>query len=72
MNKNNEHIKHDGQDEVLQELWETKDYYSLSCNSDFKELVRQVKTDIKEIDTVNEDDDISADGRAASMSFLSA
>ena len=36
-------------DDVLSELWQAKDYYSLSCNSDFRELVKQVREDIKDI-----------------------
>jgi len=30
-------------DDVLEELWQAKDYYSLSCNSDFRELVKKIK-----------------------------
>ena len=36
-------------DDVLEELWQTKDYYSLSCNSDFRELVKKIREDIKDI-----------------------
>jgi len=37
-------------DEIMQELWETKDYYSLSCNSSFTELVRKIREDIQFLD----------------------
>jgi len=36
-------------DDILQELWDAKDYYSLSCNSKFEELVRRVREDIKDL-----------------------
>ena len=45
-------------DEVLQELWEAKDYYSLSCNSDFGELVKKVKENMRKLDVLVEDDEI--------------
>ncbi len=40
-------------DNVLQELWETKDYYSLSCNADFEVLVKKVREDIKRVEAVD-------------------
>ena len=46
------------QDEILQELWKAKDHYSLSCNSDFKELAKKVKEDIKNLDIMDEHGDI--------------
>ncbi len=36
-------------DEILKELWEIKDQYSLSCKSDFSVLVQKVKEEIKGI-----------------------
>ncbi|GAB6163463.1 hypothetical protein JCM12298_26230 [Desulfothermus naphthae] len=45
-------------DDVLQELWDAKDYYSLSCNSNFRELVKKVKEDIKKLDVMNEHNEI--------------
>ena len=53
----NNFTNHEMKDEVLQELWDAKDHYSLSCNSDFRELVKKVKEDIKNLDTMNEHDD---------------
>ena len=53
MNKN-ECMNNDIKDDILQELWEAKDYYSLSCNSDFNELVRKVREDIKDFDATND------------------
>ncbi len=46
--KNNEFIKEE-KDEILEELWKIKDQYSLSCNSDFSILVKNIKEDIKNI-----------------------
>ncbi len=40
-------------DHILQELWEVKDYYSLSCNSDFEVLVQKVREDIKSLVAVD-------------------
>lgn len=40
-------------DHILQELWEAKDYYSLSCNSDFEVLVQKVREDIKSLVAVD-------------------
>ena len=45
-------------DDVLQELWDAKDYYSLSCNSNFRELVKKVKEDIKKLAVMNEHNEI--------------
>ena len=36
-------------DDVLEELWQAKEYYSLSCNADFRELVKKIREDIKDI-----------------------
>ena len=36
-------------DDILQELWDVKDYYSLSCDSSFEKLVQKVREDIKGI-----------------------
>jgi len=47
MNKEDIEIKET--DHILQELWEAKDYYSLSCDSDFEVLVRKVREDIKNV-----------------------
>lgn len=44
-----EEVKKEEKDDILQELWEIKSYYSLSCNSDFEELVRKVREDIKDL-----------------------
>jgi len=52
MNKN-EYTKNHIKDDILEELWEAKNYYSLSCNSDFKELVRKVREDIKDFYVLN-------------------
>jgi len=46
--KNKNYIKHQ-KDEVLKELWETKDHYSLSCNSNFNTLVAIIRQDIADI-----------------------
>ena len=40
-------------DNVLQELWKTKDYYSLSCNADFEVLVQKVREDIKRVEAMD-------------------
>ena len=40
-------------DHIFQELWEAKDYYSLSCNSDFEVLVQKVREDIKSLVAVD-------------------
>lgn len=45
-------------DEVLQGLCEAKDYYFLSCNSDFGELVKKVKENIRKLDALEEHDEI--------------
>ncbi|WP_461834002.1 hypothetical protein [Desulfothermus sp.] len=49
-------------DDILQELWDAKDYYSLSCNSNFRELVKKEKEDIKKLDVMNEHDEIEKVG----------
>ncbi len=54
-----EEPNHNETDLVLQELWEAKDYYSLSCNSDFDVLVRKVREDIKAIVGADSYDDAS-------------
>ena len=36
-------------DEVLLELWETKDEYAKSCSASFSNLVSNVKKDIQKI-----------------------
>ena len=46
--KNENYIKNQ-KDEVLKELWETKDHYSLSCKSDFNALVEIIRKDIANI-----------------------
>jgi|GEM_PF-4714808 hypothetical protein len=46
--EDNEFIKEET-DEILKELWEIKDQYSLSCKSDFSILVKKIKEDIKNI-----------------------
>jgi len=46
MNKNEER-KEERKDEILEELWNVKDYYSLSCNSNFKILLKIIREDIK-------------------------
>ena len=48
MIKDNTYLKNH-RDDVLEELWQAKDYYSLSCNSDFRELVKKIREDIKDI-----------------------
>ncbi len=50
----NDYRNNEVKDEILQELWEAKDYYSLTCNSNFKELVKKVQEDIKKLDVVDE------------------
>ena len=40
MIRDNTYLKNHS-DDVLEELWQAKDYYSLSCNSDFRELVKK-------------------------------
>ena len=45
-------------DHVLQELWKVKDYYSLSCNSDFEVLVKKVREDIKALAVVDINDKV--------------
>ena len=37
------------EDQILHELWETKDYYSNSCNNDFKKLAEKLKKDAKNL-----------------------
>ena len=54
----NNYANNEIKDDVLQELWDAKDHYSLSCNSNFRELVKKVKEDIKKLDALNEHDDI--------------
>ncbi len=46
--KDKEFIKEET-DEILKELWEIKNQYSLSCKSDFSLLVKKIKEDIKNI-----------------------
>ncbi|MCI5220203.1 MAG: hypothetical protein D3914_13695 [Candidatus Electrothrix sp. LOE2] len=36
-------------EEILQELWETKDEYAKSCSESFSNLVSNVKKDIQKI-----------------------
>ncbi len=40
-------------DHILQELWEAKDYYSSSCDSDFEILVQKIRGDIKSLGIVD-------------------
>ena len=40
-------------DHILQELWEAKDYYSLSCDADFEVLVQKIRGDIKSLGIVD-------------------
>ncbi len=63
--KRNEETEVDEKDEILRELWKVKDYYSLSCHSDFEVLVRKVREDVK--DFIGSD----ADGKQNKMAALS-
>lgn len=58
MNENNCE-NNDVRDEILEELWAVKDYYSLTCNSSFEELVRKIKEDIKSLDMLKEQNKLS-------------
>jgi len=50
--KDKEFIKEET-DEILKELWEIKNKYSLSCKSDFSLLVKKIKEDIKNIPIIS-------------------
>ena len=48
MNNQNDNLTNIN-DEIIEELWKAKDYYSESCSSDFYRLVDMVKKDIEHI-----------------------
>ena len=48
MNNQNDNLTNIN-DEIIEELWKAKDYYSEFCSSDFSRLVDMVKKDIEHI-----------------------